>query len=312
MKRFFICLTILAGAAAASAEAMPAQKDSIEVSTAQLADAIIERARDFLGTPYRWAANGPKAFDCTGFTKYVYADFGYKLGRTVPAQSRDGREVEGGFENLQKGDILIFGKRHHKKVMGHTALYIGPDESGDNFCFIHAAKGGVMVSWYKETYYRERFLGAVRVLPDFVAEAPKDSIDLSLLETMVAPPDTLKLGAGDRKIVLLEDGGWVFAEPDGTIVAPKGEDALVLYADGKWRAIKTSTKKIPKIEEASRQSKGEPDAPPGADAQWHSIKSGDTLSGIAKRYHTSVDKLCSLNGISRTTTLRIGKKIRVK
>ena len=103
-------------------------RDSVEVNASQLADAIVERAKDFLGTPYRWAANGPKAFDCTGFTKYVYADFGYKLGRTVPAQFHDGREVSGGFENLQKGDILIFGKRHNKNVMGHTAIYIGPGQ----------------------------------------------------------------------------------------------------------------------------------------------------------------------------------------
>lgn len=41
----------------------------------------------------------------------------------------------------------------------------------------------------------------------------------------------------------------------------------------------------------------------------HIVKSGDTLSGIAKRYHTTVSHLCTLNGISPTSTLRIGQKI---
>jgi len=310
MRRLLVyCAALLLGVPAASASPV---RDSVEVSTAQLADAIIGRARQFLGTPYKWAASGPKAFDCTGFTKYIYADFGYKLGRTVPAQSRNGREVTGGFENLQKGDILIFGKRHNKKAMGHTAIYIGPDASGDNFTFIHAARGGVMVSEYRETYYRERFLGAVRILPDFVPEPPQDSIDLSPVAELVVAPDTLKLGPEDRRIVLLESGGWVFVEADGSLTVPEGNGALVLYADGQWRQVQPSTKRIPRLEEAL-QAPVTPETETTAEgAQYHTIKSGDTLSGLAKRYHTTVDKLCQLNGITRKTTLRVGKKIRVK
>lgn len=49
-----------------------------------------------------------------------------------------------------------------------------------------------------------------------------------------------------------------------------------------------------------------------APVKYHSVKSGDTLSGIARRYGTNVDKLCSLNGISRKSVLRLGQKIRVK
>ena len=185
-------------------------------------------------------------------------------------------------------------------------------EIGRNFRFIHAARGGVMISEYKETYYRERFLGAVRVLPDFVPAAPKDSIDLSYVEELVVAPDTLSLGPEDRRIVLLEGGGWAFVGPDGSLSVPEGEGALVLYADGKWRRIQPSSKRIPRLEEAlAAPPARETDAAPDG-AQYHTLKSGDTLSGLAKRYHTTVDKLCQLNGITRTTTLRVGKKIRVK
>lgn len=47
-------------------------------------------------------------------------------------------------------------------------------------------------------------------------------------------------------------------------------------------------------------------------AQYHKIKQGDTLSGIAKRYGTSVKALCRLNGIKETTILQLGKKLRVR
>lgn len=46
--------------------------------------------------------------------------------------------------------------------------------------------------------------------------------------------------------------------------------------------------------------------------QYYKVKSGDTLSGIAKKYRTTVKKLCQLNGIKETTILQIGRKLRVR
>ena len=47
-------------------------------------------------------------------------------------------------------------------------------------------------------------------------------------------------------------------------------------------------------------------------AVYHTIRSGDTLGAIARRYGTSVSAICKLNGITPKTTLRIGRKLRVK
>ena len=47
--------------------------------------------------------------------------------------------------------------------------------------------------------------------------------------------------------------------------------------------------------------------------KYHTIRSGDTLSGIAKKYGTTVSHICSLNsGLKPTTVLSLGRKIRVK
>ena len=48
----------------------------------------------------------------------------------------------------------------------------------------------------------------------------------------------------------------------------------------------------------------------GSSLVYHKIKSGDTLGAIAKRYGTTVQKLCELNGISKTTVLRLGRSLR--
>ncbi len=47
-------------------------------------------------------------------------------------------------------------------------------------------------------------------------------------------------------------------------------------------------------------------------AQYHYIKSGDTLSAIAQKYHTTVSSLCRLNGISSRSTLNLKQKLRVR
>lgn len=48
------------------------------------------------------------------------------------------------------------------------------------------------------------------------------------------------------------------------------------------------------------------------DAAYHRVKSGDTLGSIARKYGTSVSRLCKLNGIKSTSLLRIGQRIRYK
>ncbi|MEY3236871.1 MAG: hypothetical protein RI883_972 [Bacteroidota bacterium] len=49
-----------------------------------------------------------------------------------------------------------------------------------------------------------------------------------------------------------------------------------------------------------------------AQKKYHKVKSGDTLSNIAARNNTSISKICQLNGIRPTTTLQIGRSLRVK
>ena len=47
-------------------------------------------------------------------------------------------------------------------------------------------------------------------------------------------------------------------------------------------------------------------------AVYYKVKSGDTLSKIAKRQGTTVQKICQLNGIKPSKTLQIGQRLRVK
>ena len=70
------------------------------------------------------------------------------------------------------------------------------------------------------------------------------------------------------------------------------------------------------IQKADEQERQEAEAArkraEAAAKKYHKIRSGDTLSAIAKKYGTTVSKICSLNGIKPTTTLQVGKSLRVK
>ena len=61
--------------------------------------------------------------------------------------------------------------------------------------------------------------------------------------------------------------------------------------------------------EAQRQADAEKKA---SSVQYHTVRSGENLSVIARKYGTTVNKLCSLNGIKSTTILSIGRKLRVR
>ena len=50
----------------------------------------------------------------------------------------------------------------------------------------------------------------------------------------------------------------------------------------------------------------------GRKSHYHKVRSGDTLSEIARKYGTSVAKLCKLNRIRPTTTLALGRRLRVR
>ena len=62
--------------------------------------------------------------------------------------------------------------------------------------------------------------------------------------------------------------------------------------------------------EAEKQEEAERKA--AAAIQYHTVRSGDTLGALARKYGTSVSRLCQLNGIKSTSILRIGQRLRVR
>jgi hypothetical protein len=301
---------------------MAQQADSITVTPNELAERIIQEAKKHIGTPYRWAANGPSAFDCSGFTRYVYKQFGYSIPRTARNQGETLRPVLGDMSSLQKGDLILFGNHWNNKTIGHVGIFIELSEDGRDFTFIHSAHGGVQISRLSEQYYLERFKGAVRVIPDFIdieEEENPQPMRVEAFDGVTAPQlDTLQLGDNDRRIIIFGDGKWVYVEADGSITTPEQSDRIVLGSDGSWFILRGTGVRIPSIIESNdaahayESGSGSGSSSGGSGPVYYTVKSGDTLGKIANKYHTTVNTLCRLNNMRSTDILKVGRRLRVK
>ena len=49
-----------------------------------------------------------------------------------------------------------------------------------------------------------------------------------------------------------------------------------------------------------------------SDGKYYKVRTGDTLSRIAKRNGTTISKLCKLNGLKETAVIRPGQKLRIR
>ncbi len=129
----------------------------------ELAADIISYAAKHLGTPYRLGSSGPKTFDCSGFTSYVFKKFDIELNRTSRSQFTQGEKVS--LDEIKPGDLMFFAGRRGGKTVGHVGMAVDIDENG-NVKFIHAStrKGVTYGTLPDDGYYSRRYLGARRVI----------------------------------------------------------------------------------------------------------------------------------------------------
>ena len=119
---------------------------------------LVAYARKFLGTPYKYGANGPDRFDCSGFTVYVYGHFGIRLARNSGDQFAAGTPVRN-ISRIQPGDLVFFAR--DGKIF-HVGMAV--ESFGNYFTFIHASNAGVIISRSDETYWGPKYFGAKRML----------------------------------------------------------------------------------------------------------------------------------------------------
>ncbi|EGC8318680.1 NlpC/P60 family protein [Listeria monocytogenes] len=84
------------------------------------ASAIIAEAQKHLGKAYSWGGNGPTTFDCSGYTKYVFAKAGISLPRTSGAQYASTTRISE--SQAKPGDLVFF---DYGSGISHVGIYVG-------------------------------------------------------------------------------------------------------------------------------------------------------------------------------------------
>jgi len=293
-----------------------------------LSDSVINYGKLFINTPYHYGSPGTSSFDCSGFTSYVYRNFGYNLERSSIDQSKQFNPVER--TQLKAGDLVFFSGRKRSKNVGHVGIVVSAKENGE-FNFIHAAvHHGVTISSSTEAYYTKRFLKASRVIgasPILTVfhkimtkgfksepEAPKQAqvqtkTSLPALSSQqsvvkqtkrVVPAEYHKVKSGETLSSIAQKYGLTVAElkKKNNIkgnklslkqrIKVKDEETIV-------ENINVPVNNAPRIAESSKAT----DQDALKSHTSHTVKKGETLSSIAKMYNMSVAELRRINNLPK-------------
>ncbi len=151
LKRAAAVLCLWGSTACFAQEIAPAHAEAVP--------SLLNKAKEYLGVPYRFGGASPKGFDCSGFVRFVFRGFGVELNRSSRSQATQGEKVQPG--EIQPGDLLFF--RFGGNRIGHVGIYLGGGE------FIHAGSRGdprtrgVRIARLDSSFYAQR-LAAVRRL----------------------------------------------------------------------------------------------------------------------------------------------------
>ena len=129
--------------------------ETASVPSSSNGSSIVATAKKYLGYKYTYGGSSPSTgFDCSGFTSYVFKQYGISLNRTAAGQYSNGVAVSR--SNLQPGDLVMFGK----SGINHVAIYIGGGQ------IIHAStpSTGVRIDSLSTGYYNNNYVGARRIL----------------------------------------------------------------------------------------------------------------------------------------------------
>ncbi|TXK27411.1 NlpC/P60 family protein [Pontibacter qinzhouensis] len=121
---------------------------------------VIQTARSYTGTPYRWGGTSRVGMDCSGLLCTSFESIDVKLPRTSEEQSRFGKTVR--VKELKEGDLVFFGASKNSREVTHVGM-VTEVISSQEIRFIHASTSlGVIENNFFSDHYQKIFIKAVR------------------------------------------------------------------------------------------------------------------------------------------------------
>ncbi len=153
---FLLSLFLLSSCAALQ----PADRQATVKAPTKEEKEIVAFAKRYKGAGYKYGASGPKKFDCSGFTSYVYRHFDVELPHQSGMQEKAGRKISR--QEARAGDLVFFRKSKGGKVF-HVALIVSNDRNG--LVVIHAtsSRGVVIDNIDQNSYWKNKYMTFRRV-----------------------------------------------------------------------------------------------------------------------------------------------------
>lgn len=154
----------------------------------EVVPSLLDKAKEYVGTPYRYGGASPTGFDCSGFVRFVFRAFGVQLNRSSRSQATQGEQVAP--EKIEPGDLLFF--RIGGKRIGHVGIYLGGGQ------FIHAGSRGdsgsrgVKIARLDSSFYARRLVSARRVMT--AHDGTDGTPESALGQTGPGPTSSLEAG----------------------------------------------------------------------------------------------------------------------
>lgn len=116
-------------------------------------------AQNYLGIPYILGARGPRAFDCSGFTSYIFNEFGAQLYPQAATQAGFGDYTA--LQDVRPSDLIFFGNR---KSITHVAMVVRRSEEGIFVVHCTSSRGVIVENITQSHYWSPKIVGARNVV----------------------------------------------------------------------------------------------------------------------------------------------------
>lgn len=266
-------------------------------------DSLLLFATKHKGKPYRRSASGPNAFDCSGFTYYVFKNFGITLNRTSSSQSEHGKKIKR--KHLQPGDLVFFnGRSAGGSRIGHVGIVLTKTE--DDFTFIHAATStGVSIDKGSANYYDRRYVTARRIFDNEKTLSTTNLLSENSTETDSVKLETTKTNNTNNS-TSWETTKTHKVKKKQTLSSISRKYKCSISDLKKWNNLTSDKLKIGQILIVQIKEQEQKNT----NQQIHIVQKGETLYNISRQYNCSVSDLKQWNDL-QSNTLNIGQKIKI-